>query len=238
MLPMMPMTDDGAKQDATQAAPWPHEAAQCHANGRSDGVLGPFACSSVVRPRLRVRYRRRRYGDESQAPWCWQEATERGHANAQYSLGRMCAAGKGAKQDAAQSLRWCKTATEQGPVPAQCRLGSVHHKGEGIKQDINSAVVSGGSRAGVYCQYALSRWHVPQRQRYKAGYGTSTAVVAEGSRSQIGGVLKHRPASETPPYRPPSGLCTTQAREVCGTSSPVAPKGSCPGACCQRLLSQ
>ena len=51
------------------------------------------------------------------------KAAERGHAGAQFHLGRMYSAGMGAAQDKAEALRWYEKSAEQGVAQAQHSLG-------------------------------------------------------------------------------------------------------------------
>ena len=62
--------------------------------------------------------------DQKQAAYWYELAAQKGHAEAQFNLGRLYAAGKGGMpHDEEQALRWVRAAASQGYPPAQARLG-------------------------------------------------------------------------------------------------------------------
>ena len=65
---------------------------------------------------------------------------EAGDAEAQYSLGKMCAEGEGAPQDFAEAAKWFRKAAEQGHADAQAGLGSAYHRGLGVPEDEDEAM--------------------------------------------------------------------------------------------------
>jgi hypothetical protein len=73
--------------------------------------------------------------DQQQAAYWYQLAAEKGHAEAQYNLGRLYATGQGVPRDQEQALRWIRGAASQGYSPAQARFGIRYANGNGIAQD-------------------------------------------------------------------------------------------------------
>jgi hypothetical protein len=64
------------------------------------------------------------------------KAATQGHANAQYSLGRLYAKGLlGGSQDNAQAQEWYLKAATQGYAAAQYSLGCLYEFGQGVLQD-------------------------------------------------------------------------------------------------------
>lgn len=68
------------------------------------------------------------------------KAAERGHAGAQFHLGRMYSAGMGAAQDKAEALRWYEKSAEQGVAQAQHSLGDCYSSGAGTEKDPQKAL--------------------------------------------------------------------------------------------------
>lgn len=68
------------------------------------------------------------------------KAAERGHAGAQFHLGRMYSAGMGAAQDKAEALRWYEKSAEQGVAQAQHSLGDCCSSGAGTEKDPQKAL--------------------------------------------------------------------------------------------------
>ena len=62
-----------------------------------------------------------------------------GDADAQSSLGLMCAIGRGVPKDYTQSVSWYRKAAEQGNALAQYNLGANYEFGDGVPQDFVSA---------------------------------------------------------------------------------------------------
>ncbi len=60
---------------------------------------------------------------------------EKGHSEAQSTLGFMYSYGLGVPQDCAKALKWYRLAAEQGDVVAQYDLGLMYLKGKGVPQD-------------------------------------------------------------------------------------------------------
>jgi len=64
---------------------------------------------------------------------------DRGHAEAQYLLGVMYAAGRGAPQDVVKGAGWFRLAAEQGHVIAQYELGLRYGLGLGVREDFSES---------------------------------------------------------------------------------------------------
>lgn len=62
-------------------------------------------------------------------------AAEQGQAQAQYELGRRCAAGDGRARDDGRAARWYALAAEQGHADAQCALAVMYLSGRGVVSD-------------------------------------------------------------------------------------------------------
>jgi TPR repeat protein len=78
--------------------------------------------------------------DQKQAAYWYELAAQKGHAEAQFNLGRLYATGKGGiPHDEEQALRWVRAAASQGYPPAQARLGARYAEGLGIAQDSKRA---------------------------------------------------------------------------------------------------
>jgi hypothetical protein len=74
--------------------------------------------------------------DQKQAAYWYELAAQKGHAEAQFNLGRLYAEGKGGiPHDEEQAVRWVRAAASQGYPPAQARLGIRYATGLGIAQD-------------------------------------------------------------------------------------------------------
>ncbi len=65
---------------------------------------------------------------------------ERGDADAQYRLGRMCAKGEGVPQDYMLAVEWFRKAAEQGNAKGQNALGTMYASGTGVPQDYVQAI--------------------------------------------------------------------------------------------------
>ena len=78
--------------------------------------------------------------DQKQAAYWYELAAQKGHAEAQFNLGRLYAEGKGGiPHDEEQALRWVRAAASQGYPPAEARLGVRYAAGLGIGQDTRRA---------------------------------------------------------------------------------------------------
>ena len=66
-------------------------------------------------------------------------AADRGHAGAQFDLGRCYYDGEGVAKDVERAAMWLKKAAEQGHMKAQKYLSLCYTKGEGVEQDRGKA---------------------------------------------------------------------------------------------------
>jgi len=69
-----------------------------------------------------------------------EKAAEKGHAEAQYELGRLYFHGHGVSQDLTKAAEWTRKAAEQGVAEAQFNLGASYYNGDGVSQDYSKAV--------------------------------------------------------------------------------------------------
>ncbi len=78
--------------------------------------------------------------DQKQAAYWYELAAQKGHAEAQFALGRLYAEGKGGiPKNEEEAVRWVRAAASQGYPPAQARLGIRYANGQGIAQDTKHA---------------------------------------------------------------------------------------------------
>jgi hypothetical protein len=69
----------------------------------------------------------------------YQQAADRGNANAQYNLALLYDEGRGAHQDLAAAAHWYRKAAEKGHGGAQYNMGVMSAQGDGAAQDYVSA---------------------------------------------------------------------------------------------------
>ena len=74
-------------------------------------------------------------GDYATALQEFKPLAEKGHADAQSSLGLMYEKGQGVPQDYAESVKWYRKAAEQGNAGAQNNLGVMYDEGRAVSQD-------------------------------------------------------------------------------------------------------
>jgi TPR repeat protein len=74
-------------------------------------------------------------GDYATALREWRPLAEKGHAGAQFSLGRMSEVGQGVPKDDKDAVKWYRRAAEQGNADAQLSLGWVYSEGQGVPKD-------------------------------------------------------------------------------------------------------
>jgi TPR repeat protein len=77
--------------------------------------------------------------DQKQAAYWYELAAQKGHAEAQYNLGRLYATGKGVPHDEEQAARWIRASASQGYAPAQARLGRRYAEGSGMDRNDRNA---------------------------------------------------------------------------------------------------
>jgi len=73
--------------------------------------------------------------DPQQAAYWYQQAADKGHAEAQFNLGRLYASGKGVKRDEEQAARWVSAAATRGYALAMMDLGTRYAAGNGVARD-------------------------------------------------------------------------------------------------------
>jgi len=65
----------------------------------------------------------------------FEQAAEKGHADAQYNLGIMSYLGQGTEQDYSKAADWFRMAAEQDHALAQYNLGFLYYGGKGVAKD-------------------------------------------------------------------------------------------------------
>lgn len=79
--------------------------------------------------------------DRAAAAYWFNEASERGHSDAQFHLAEFCFfPGEGVWRDKARAIYWLRKAAEQGHGDAQYSLGAHYLRGDGIERDYEKAV--------------------------------------------------------------------------------------------------
>ena len=78
-------------------------------------------------------------GNYAEALAQWLPLAERGHAEAQYGVGRLYYYGRGVDQDFAEAARWYLAAAEQGHARSQTNLGILFEEGRGVPADAERA---------------------------------------------------------------------------------------------------
>ncbi len=147
----------GVRRDMTEAARWYRQAAE-QGNAEAEFALGQMYSRGWGVPRDEadaIRWLQlantpdtngpptewaivEGYGiaqDQKLAAHWYQLAAEKGHAEAQFNLGRLYATGKGVPHDEEQAARWVRAAASQGFAPAQARLGMRYATGSGMAAD-------------------------------------------------------------------------------------------------------
>ena len=73
--------------------------------------------------------------DPQQAAYWYRQAADKGHPEAQFSLGRLYASGTGVSRDEEQAARWVSASAAQGYAPAMANLGARYANGNGVAKD-------------------------------------------------------------------------------------------------------
>jgi uncharacterized protein len=73
--------------------------------------------------------------DLKQAAYWYQRASDKGHPEAEYNLGRLYASGSGVKRDPEQAALWMSASATQGFAPAMADLGARYALGTGVAKD-------------------------------------------------------------------------------------------------------
>lgn len=90
-------------------------------------------------------------GDAESAWFLWMGPAERGHRQAQFSLGHLYRAGEGVPADPEIAARWFVRAADQGDPHAMLNLALMHEQGSGVPRDLPLAYVH-AARAGRLLQ--------------------------------------------------------------------------------------
>jgi len=121
--------------------------------------------------------------DYNQANEFFTKAAEQGHAEAQYHLALMYAAGEGVLQDYKEAFKWYRKAAEQGHAEAPYNLGVMYANGQGALQDDKEAVKwyrKAAEQGGTKAQYNLGVMYengqgVPQDYKQAVKWYTKAA---------------------------------------------------------------
>jgi TPR repeat protein len=86
-------------------------------------------------------------GDPATAWFFWLGPAERGHRDAQFSIGHLYRSGEGVPADPEQAAQWFRRAAEQGDPHAMLNLALMHEQGAGVPRDLALGYVY-AARAG------------------------------------------------------------------------------------------
>lgn len=89
-------------------------------------------------------------------------ATELGHAEAQYKLGRCFDNGDGVEQSHAEAVKWYRLAAEQGYAKAQNKLGDCFNWGCGVEKDCTKSLYwyqKAAEQKDIDAQYSLAIYY-------------------------------------------------------------------------------
>jgi len=75
-------------------------------------------------------------GDPAGAWFFWLGPAERGHREAQFSIGHLYRAGEGVPPDPAAAAQWFMRAADQGDPHAMLNLALMHEQGAGVPRDL------------------------------------------------------------------------------------------------------
>jgi TPR repeat protein len=75
-------------------------------------------------------------GDPAAAWFFWLGPAERGHRDAQFSIGHLYRTGEGVPADPAAAAQWFTRAAEQGDPHAMLNLALMHEQGAGVPRDL------------------------------------------------------------------------------------------------------
>lgn len=113
-----------------------------------------------------VAYNSRNYAGAARI---WQRLAERGHANAQSSLGFLYVKGLGVRADSAKAAHWFLRAATKGVVEAQMFLGVMHLNGDGVLKSAvlaymwSDVAVEAGYAQAIDFRAAVARNLTPQQ---------------------------------------------------------------------------
>lgn len=75
-------------------------------------------------------------GDPAAAWFFWLGPAERGHRDAQFSIGHLYRSGEGVPADPVTAAQWFARAAEQGDPHAMLNLALMHEQGAGVPRDL------------------------------------------------------------------------------------------------------
>ncbi len=116
-------------------------------------------------------------------------ATEQGHVQAMYTLGKCHESGTGVgRPDNGQAVRWFRKAAESGYAEAQLALGEHYEQGLGVEQSLRDAVhwyEMAALQGLAAAQYRLGRC-------YKTGIGTTKSLLDAAKWLKAAGEQDHQ----------------------------------------------
>lgn len=119
----------------------------------------------------------------------WMPLALRGHARAQYIIGRMYLAGRGAPRHLGKALQWFTKSAEQGYANAQLSLGLMYLRGQGTLKNEHRAAYwlrRAAERGLVHAQCYVSRLYslgIGVPRSYVYGYMWAMLAASGGRRS-------------------------------------------------------
>lgn len=117
----------------------------------------------------------------------YNQAAEKGNADAQYMLGRMYRLSQGVATDNSSAAKWYRKAAEQGHADAQFFLGKMYFEGEGVAKDYAEAVrlySRSADQGNVNAQLSLAmmyRYGTGVTQDYKAAAELYRKAAEQGN---------------------------------------------------------
>jgi TPR repeat protein len=100
---------------------------------------------------------------EAAAVKWYRKAADQGHAEAQYSLGKCYANGKGVTKDEVEAVKWYRKSADQGYAEAQYNLGVCYDNGEGVLKDEIEAYAY-CNLAGITSEIALKNLAILEKK--------------------------------------------------------------------------
>lgn len=121
----------------------------------------------------------------------FEDAANRGNADAQYSLGHMYESGQGIAQNYAAAMKWYRKAADQGFALAQNNLGFMYENGQGVTRNYRAAIKwfrKAADQGYALAQYNLGRIYaqgggVPQD--YVQAYLWTALAAAQGDEGAV-----------------------------------------------------
>lgn len=102
------------------------------------GIAGPLRAQSPAEDAQTYEAGLKAYlaGDPAGAWFFWLGPAERGHRDAQFSIGHLYRTGEGVPADPVSAARWFARAADQGDPHAMLNLALMHEQGAGVPRDL------------------------------------------------------------------------------------------------------